>query len=169
MIIAVIIEMVLVCCKGCARKVPTNYVLLFLFTSCQALILSYASSYSSGLQVLGAAATTLGVTSTLTAYAFFTKRDFTNYEARLCVLSFGVVTLSLTLIFVTYDSWWHPVISFLTIMVYGLFIIHDTQLIAGGGKHKLGLDEYIVAALIIYIDIICMFTELLKLCGSRSS
>ena len=59
-------------------------------------------------------------------------------------------------------------VSFLTIMVYGLFIIHDTQLIAGGRKHKLGLDEYIVAALIIYIDIICMFTELLRLCGSRS-
>ena len=108
------------------------------------------------------------MTATLTGYAFYTKSDFTQYEARICILSFAVVTLGLALLFVSFNSWWHPLISFLSILVYGLFIIHDTQLIAGGGKHKLGLDEYIVAALIIYIDIICMFTELLKLCGSRS-
>ena len=118
--------------------------------------------------MLGAAAMTLGVTITLTAYAFYTKTDFTQYEARICVLMFAVASLALMLLFVSFDSWWHPLISFLSIMVYGLFIIHDTQLIAGKGKHNLGLDEYIVAALIMYIDIICMFTELLKLCGSKS-
>ena len=76
--------------------------------------------------MLSAAAMTLGVTITLTGYAFYSKTDFTQYEARICVLMFAVATLALMLLFVSFSSWWHPVISFLTIMVYGLFIIHDT-------------------------------------------
>ena len=28
------IEIAIICCKGCSRKVPTNYILLFVFTAC---------------------------------------------------------------------------------------------------------------------------------------
>ena len=55
----------------------------------------------------------------------------------------------------------------LCIILYGFFLIYDTQLVAGRGHHKLGVDDYIVGALIIYLDIIMLFLELLKLFGRK--
>jgi FtsH-binding integral membrane protein len=46
-------------------------------------------------------------------------------------------------------------------------LIHDTQLIVGKGKWKLGLDDYIVGALIIYVDIITIFLYLLALFAKK--
>jgi FtsH-binding integral membrane protein len=46
-------------------------------------------------------------------------------------------------------------------------LVYDTQLIAGKGKLKLGVDDYIIGALIIYLDIILLFLELLKICGRK--
>ena len=54
------------------------------------------------------------------------------------------------------------------VVFYGLFLIYDTQLIAGGKKHQLSMDDYIVGALLLYIDIMMLFLELLKLFGDRN-
>lgn len=52
-------------------------------------------------------------------------------------------------------------------VLYGLYLIYDTQLIAGNKRFALSLDDYIIGALIIYIDIIGMFLKLLQLLGRR--
>ena len=58
------------------------------------------------------------------------------------------------------------------VAVCSLYIIYDTQLIIGG-KHKrcaqLSIDEYIYAAMILYLDIMRMFLELLRLLGAARS
>ena len=46
---------------------------------------------------------------------------------------------------------------------YGYYLIYDTQLIMGGKTHSLSLDDYILGAMMIYLDIIIMFLEILKL------
>ena len=46
---------------------------------------------------------------------------------------------------------------------YGFYIIYDTQLIVGGRKHELSYDDYIIGALMLYVDIIGLFLELLEL------
>ena len=47
-------------------------------------------------------------------------------------------------------------------------MIYDTQLIAGGKKHQLSMDDYIVGPLLLYIDIMMLFLELIKLFGDRN-
>ena len=50
-----------------------------------------------------------------------------------------------------------------------LYIIWDTQLIVGG-KHKadmITLDDYCIAAIILYSDIISLFMQILMLFGSK--
>ena len=70
--------------------------------------------------------------------------------------------------FMTFAEWWHPVITGFLIVFYGLFLIYDTQLIAGGKKHELSYDDYVVGALLLYIDIMMLFLELLRLFGGRN-
>jgi len=47
-----------------------------------------------------------------------------------------------------------------------LFIVYDTQLMLGG-KHKyaISMDEYVFAALNLYLDIINLFLYILRIMG----
>ncbi len=61
----------------------------------------------------------------------------------------------------------------LGVMLFSMYLVYDTQLIAGfrgngmENKHKLGADDYVLGALILYLDIINIFIYLLELFGGR--
>ena len=54
-------------------------------------------------------------------------------------------------------------------LLFSCYIVYDTQLIVGGQhkKHQFGVDDYVFAALNIYLDIINLFVYLLRLLNSR--
>ena len=54
-------------------------------------------------------------------------------------------------------------ISGFTIFVFGFYLIYDTQLIVGDKDRGLSVDDYIIGALSLYIDIIRIFLEILKI------
>lgn len=168
-IFTIIIAFILICCKSVARKVPVNFLLLVIFTLCESYLVAFISSMYTAISVMTAALMTAGMTITLTLYALFTKRDFTMFGGALCVITFSILALCFLGIFINFPVWWHPFIATILIVLYGLYLIYDTQLIAGKGKHSLGYDDYIIGALMLYIDIIGIFLELLSLLGSSSN
>lgn len=111
---------------------------------------------------------TLGMTVALTIYALFTKTDFTICSSLFFVILIAMFMLMIVSIFMSFVKWWHPVVSAFFVMVYGLYLIYDTQLIAGGRSYQLTLDDYVVGSLMLYVDIMMIFLELLKLFGSRN-
>jgi len=166
-ILAIAVEIPLLCCISVARKVPTNYVLLLIFTLCETFMLTFLCAFYDSSSVLSAGGMTAGVTVALTAYALTTKTDFTMYGGAMWIMVCVMLMLSFMSMFMTFVSWWYPLVSALMVIFYGLFLIYDTQLVAGQGKYKLSMDDYIVGALIIYIDIIGLFLELLRIFGSN--
>jgi FtsH-binding integral membrane protein len=46
-------------------------------------------------------------------------------------------------------------------------LIIDTQLILGGKNKELTLDNYVLGAILLYIDIIGIFLEILKIIGKQ--
>ena len=110
---------------------------------------------------------TAGMTVALTIYAFTTKRDFTVCGSLFFCIAIGMILLMIFSMFMTFVEWWHPVISALLVVVYGLYLIYDTQLIAGGHQYSLTYDDYILGALLIYVDIMMLFLELLRLLGQQ--
>lgn len=48
-------------------------------------------------------------------------------------------------------------------VVFGFILIADTQMIKGGKANSIGEDDYILAALMIYVDIITIFLQLFQL------
>ena len=118
---------VLACCKHIARKVPINYILLLAFTVCESYMVAFICAFYTAESVMVAAAMTAGLTITLTAYAMCTKTDFTVCGGALCVIAFSVMSLMFVSIFVPFPSWWHPVLSCVLIVMYGFFLLYDTQ------------------------------------------
>ena len=168
LIISVCIECAILCCKSVARKTPTNYILLLIFTLCQAFVFASICSHYPSSDVLTAAGMTAAVTVALTFYACTTKTDFTICGGLFFILGMALLCLMICSFVFSFAAWYHPFVSALLVVFYGLYLIYDTQLVAGGGQHELSYDDYIVGALLIYVDIMMLFLELLKLFGDRS-
>ena len=114
-----------------------------------------------------AGAATALTTIALTVYALTTKTDMTFYGGALYILSVAMTMIIVTFSLFSPASLYNPIWCALAVIFYGFFLIYDTQLIAGRGHYKLSVDDYIIGALIIYLDIIMLFLELLKLFGRK--
>ena len=110
---------------------------------------------------------TLGMTVALTIYALYTDTDFTACGALFFIIAIGMLMLMLVSIFMTFVAWWHPVVATVLVIVYGLYLVVDTQMIAGGKSHQISMDDYVIGALLLYIDITMIFLELLRLLGDN--
>lgn len=57
----------------------------------------------------------------------------------------------------------------LIIVLLSVYIVWDTQMIVGGKhkKYQLSLDDYVIAAMILYSDIITIFLYILQLFGDK--
>ena len=62
------------------------------------------------------------------------------------------------------------ILSVISAMVFACYMVYDTQMILGSwGGHKLEfeVDDYIFAALNLYLDIVNFFLDMLTILGSR--
>ena len=152
----------LVCYKQNARMYPRNYILLAIFTACEAFIVSFITTFSPKENVMIAAALTAAMVIGLTIYAIRTKEDFTLCGGFLfmCLLVLCVASI-MCLFFHTFIT--QILLSTAVILLFGLYIIYDTQLIVGDRARALCVDDYIIGALMLYIDIIRIFIEILKI------
>ena len=55
----------------------------------------------------------------------------------------------------------------IAVMIFSFYLIYDTQLIMGGKRYEIDIDDYILGAIILYTDIITIFIYLLKIFGGR--
>lgn len=161
----IILMLVLMCFKSVARKVPTNYILLFAWTICESYMIATAISFYDPMIVMFAAILTVAVVGSLTLYAFTTKTDFTYLGGLLFVL---VTVLLLWGIFIMiFGFFLYTLYCVFGLIVFSLYLIYDTQLIMGKFNSEYGIDDYIIAALNIYIDIIQIFMYILQILGRR--
>lgn len=109
-------------------------------------------------------ALTSAVVISLTIYAFFTETDFTWLGGILFVLSAVLIVCGLFLIFFPSKAL-SIVIGALGVTVCGLYLIYDTQLILGNKEQKFEIDDYVLAAMSLYVDIVQMFLYMLRLLG----
>ena len=123
---SIVIELVLICCRSFSRKVPTNYLLLLLFTSCQAFYFAMVTTMYDAESVLSSALMTAGMTVALTIYAFTTKTDFTVCGGLFFVMSIAMIFLVLISMFMTFAAWWYPLLSVLFVVMFSLYLIYDT-------------------------------------------
>lgn len=117
--------------------------------------------------MIEAVAVTIALVLALTAYAFISRTDFTTWIGILivvliCFIFFGI----------TCAVQWNPILyslyCCLGAILAGILLIVDTQMIVGGERSiQISMDDYVLGALIIYIDIVRLFMFVLRGMGSR--
>lgn len=165
-IAAIALTLVMVCNRPLMKQVPLNYFLLTIWTLMEAYIVASICLEYEEQSVLMALAVTAAATFGLTAYAFFTKRDFTLLGGLLFSCLLGSFVTGLFLVFFPI-----PIIHTLYLMggivLYSCYLIFDVQLIVGNKAKKIEMDEYMFAAMNVYLDILNLFIKILRLFGKK--
>ena len=166
LILSIIVLLAICCVPGVSRQVPLNYILLFTFTFCEGYIISAVCATTSPKIVLMAAAMTTTMTLLLTVYACTTKTDFTLCGSMLFIVSCCLLILSIFAIFFKFLA---VFVATIGIFLYAVYLVYDTQLLLGNKENALDLEDYILGALMLYMDIINMFLYLLQILKFFSS
>lgn len=170
-IVAAVIQLVTaitICyCPKFSRKVPTNYALLSILTASIAYLVGVSTAFLPKEDVILAALLTLSITITLTIYACTTKRDFTMYGAARWIgfwamFAFTFIYIGIVSRIVLYSN--GIVLLLLAgVSCYGFGLVYDIQLVMGGQRHELSMDDYILAAMLIYVDVMKIFMKILEI------
>ena len=161
--IAFIISVCIISCnRELARKVPTNYILLFCVTLAES-VLSAAAAIKYPLEiVIAAIILTIAASVGIICYTLKTKRDLSYWGMTLFALISQLLFFGfLNLIF--RSNFLNLVYTLLSAIVFGLYLVYDVQLISGKFGREYSVDDYIFAAMELYIDIIRLFLEILRI------
>lgn len=139
--------------------------MLFIFTIAEGFLLGVSASYYQQDAVLMAVGITAAVCLALTLFAFQTKYDFTMMGGILLVAVIILMVFGIVAIFV-HNKIVQLVYASLGALIFSIYLIYDTQLMMGG-KHKYSIspEEYVFAALNLYLDIINIFMYILAIIG----
>lgn len=167
MAVMIVCLLSMACCESVRRKFPTNFIFLGVFTFCEGVMLGTISTFYDVDAVLIAVAITAGVTFVLTIFAFQTKIDFTVCGGMLCAVLFIFIFAGIIMAFLPKTKWTMIGYGSVGALIFSLYIVYDTQLMMGG-KHKYSLspEEYVFAALNIYLDVINLFLYILMIVGA---
>ena len=155
----------LICC-GLHRVVPINYILLGLITIAISWDVAFVSTEVEPIIVVQAAVLTSAVVIAIFAFSLVTKYDFTFYAASLAMFFATVVVLFTTAILGFIFRFEAPLfINALVAILFGFYLLIDLQQVMGGSHQyfRFSPDDYILAALVIYLDIINLFLYILKI------
>merc|ERR1719379_3405149 len=115
----------------------------------------------------------VAVICALTAYAVFTKSDFTGCGPWVLVLLVGLMFTGMIAIFVPMGPLYHRVAAGIGSIIFGWIIVYDTQLIFGSAaasdsrKYEYTIDMYAFAAFELYLDFVNFFIYMLQFLGQR--
>ena len=163
-----IMVLFLVCCSLCIPTLLKSYPINILFYSFLTLSFSYILSVVCVLTdpttVFQAMCGTFIITGALTLFAMQTKYDFTPLSGILftCLI---IIIFASVLNFYFGINFVNIIIIVCSLILFMLYLIIDIQMIVGGDHtwYKFTEEDYILAAMCLYLDIINIFIRLLQL------
>ena len=144
---------------------PFNIGLVLLFNFVIGVIISPALFIYGRTQpgLIGQAAVlTIGAFGVLTIYAFVSRRDFSAWGSFLMVglwVLIGTMVLNLFFHNQAVDLW----LASVTVMLFSGLLVFDTWRL----RNFYGPDEYVGAAVQIYLDLLNIFMAILRVLGNR--
>jgi len=147
-----------------AKSYPTNLVLLLAFTVCESNVLAFGlTGVPTGL-LMQSVFTTATVFIGLVLYTLESKQDFSFLGAFLFSMIWIMIFGSLLQWLWPFPTWMEVFYSWVGALMYCGFIIFDTWRL----HFVLKADEYIYAAVSLYLDVLNLFLYILRILSSRN-
>eukprot|EP00397_Hematodinium_sp_SG-2012_P015377 GEMP01015657.1.p1 GENE.GEMP01015657.1~~GEMP01015657.1.p1 ORF type:complete len:265 (+),score=31.39 GEMP01015657.1:414-1208(+) len=165
------------CCAESVRAFPRNYIFLTIFTLIMSGVVGLGSAKYDAESLLVSTGITTGLFLGLTLFAVFVTKDFTGFgpylfAASLVMILFGIAIFACGFFMDRRDNtykWLRIGLSIFGVILFSFYIIFDTQQIVGGKNRKIlySVDDYVFAAISLYLDVINLFLCILGLAGDN--
>ncbi|KAJ2702943.1 hypothetical protein H4R19_005331 [Coemansia spiralis] len=142
---------------------PANIGFLSAFTACEAYTLGAVTAFYSTPVVLQALAITLGLFVVLTLFTLQSRYDFSRMGPILFFALWAVLLVGLVQIFLPFNRTFDLVVAVITALVFCGYILFDTHMI----MNRLSPDEYIMASVSLYLDIVNLFLAVLRILNDQ--
>jgi FtsH-binding integral membrane protein len=145
---------------------PLNIGLVFLFTFAMGVNISpviYVFGQRQPGLITQAATLTIGAFLVLTSYAFISRRDFSAWRSFFITGLFVVIGGMLLNVFFFHNAAVDVALASITILVFCGLLVFDTWRI----RNVYGPDDYVIAAVQIYLDLLNLFMAILRVIGGR--
>jgi len=163
-----IIEMIFIYCfHKHLRRVPYNYIVLFSFTALMSYITGFISTVYSNYTVLCGGVFTIVLVIALTLYACYAS-EIRILWGTLLVLCVSMFPLIIFLV-IAPNRFLIYLLCILLCVILSIFIIYDTNAIVNHKRWGLDYDDYVFAVIILYLDIVQLFLEVLRAMGSGNN
>ncbi|XP_048867701.1 protein lifeguard 1 [Brienomyrus brachyistius] len=167
-IVFAVVSVCLALCSSFSRSHPWNMLGLAVVTLSLSYMVGTVASYHNTAAVIIAMGSTLVLSFSIVIFSAQTRVDFTLCNGAILVLATTLLMFGFFSIFF-YSSVLQIVYGSLGALLFSMFLAVDCQLVMGREKYGLSPEEYIFAALILYLDIINVFLYLLILFGGSSN
>ncbi|KAK6499335.1 hypothetical protein TWF506_003963 [Arthrobotrys conoides] len=147
------------------KTYPTNYYLLGLFTAFEAYSVAVITSFYDSKIVLEAVVITAVVFAGLTLFALQTKYDFTQWQGILFTSLWILIGAGFISMFFSHGSGFEMVYSVGAVVIFSGYVLVDTQMI----MHHFTPDEEVAAAISLYLDIINLFINILRILNNQNN
>ena len=154
------------CSPNIYQKVPMNYIILTIFTLSYSWLIAMVCCLYTFRSVMIAIFLTFVTVLSLTIYAWRTKKDFTVCGGTLFVCLILLIFSSIIFIFLPIPLS-NLIFTYISLVLFSIYLIYDTQLLIGKGRVKFSEDDYILAAINIYLDVIILFLKILQIFGEK--
>ena len=155
-----------ICNPNIYRQVPTNYIIITIFTLGYSWIVASMTCLYSFSSVMCALFLTFIMLVSLTIYAKKSEKDFTIMGGCIFTLSILLIFSFIIIMFISIPLFYLVSLCF-SLILCCVYIIFDTQLIIGDKTNKFKEDDYILAAINIYLDVIMLILIILSIVGNK--
>ncbi|KAH8325643.1 hypothetical protein KR067_003050, partial [Drosophila pandora] len=161
-----IIHFIMCCCRNCFTSSPCKWILFVLYVLAHSIVVAIMAARYAPRIILMAFGVCAILVLALTLFAAFAPCDFTSCWVFLFILGLAMMIIGIVAIFF-YSRILHLIFASIGILLYSLYLVVDIQMIVGGKnrRHQFDEDEYVLAALSIYHDIIFLFIYILQIIG----
>ena len=161
---------VCLCCEDLLRKSPSKYIIYSLFVLAVSYSLGIISLYIRGDILYISIIITTGTTTSLILYSFIATTDFTEYYTYVVAIFMCLIFIGIVNIFFN-NTIIQIIISGGGALIFACFIVFDMQMILGQKhiKYKYSIDDFILAAMSLYLDVINMFLYIIQFLTLTSS
>ncbi|ORX88322.1 UPF0005-domain-containing protein, partial [Basidiobolus meristosporus CBS 931.73] len=147
------------------HSTPLNLYLLGVFTLLEAYSVGTIVTFYSARVILQALIITFALFIGLTLFTLQSKYDFSGMGSILNAVLWLVVISSLVQMFFPFSSGVELAMAIVIALLFCGYIVYDTYMII----NRLSPDEYIVASVDLYLDILNLFLAILRILNELTS
>lgn len=162
-VVNIIVLIMISCFETFRRRHPVNLICLSIYTFTMSVLLGVASSFMDANVVLAGVGITALLVTGLALYATQTKYDYTAARGVILTMVVGFLVIAVMEIWIPSLVRNLPIACLMAIFSC-FFLIYDLQLIIGGNHtYSFNPEEYVFAALTLYVDIVRILIYVLRI------